>query len=83
MQVTGDNQNAHYALVKALSRGQPNIDDTLGETGDLQSHDVATHDGRLYAVKSPGLAMAATPTYLVVEAAARAPRATRPACSGS
>ena len=69
MQVTGDNQNAHYALVKALSQGMPNIDETLGETGDLQSHDVVVHDGRLYAVKSPGLAMAATPAYLVVEAA--------------
>lgn len=69
MQVTGDNQNSHYALVKALARGMPNIDETLGETGDLKSHDVATHDGRLYTVKSPGLAMAATPTYLVVEAA--------------
>ena len=68
MQVTGDNQNSHYALVKALARGMPNIDATLGETGDLKSHDVATHDGRLYAVKSPGLAMAATPTYVVVEA---------------
>jgi hypothetical protein len=69
MQVTGDNQNAHYALVKALSQGMPNIDETLGETGDLQSHDVIVHDGRLYAVKSPGLAMAATPAYLVVESA--------------
>ena len=68
MQVTGDNQNSHYALVKALARGMPNIDSTLGETGDLKSHDVATHDGRLYAVKSPGLAMAATPTYVAVEA---------------
>ena len=28
MQVTGDNQNAHYALVKALSQGMPNIDET-------------------------------------------------------
>ena len=53
-------QNSHYALVKALARGMPNIDETLGETGDLKSHDVATHDGHLYTVKSPGLAMAAT-----------------------
>ena len=69
MQVTGDNQNAHYALVKALARGVPYVDDTLAETGDLQSHDVARHDGHLYAVKSPGLAMAATPTYFAVDAA--------------
>jgi hypothetical protein len=55
--------------VKALARGTPTIDETLGETGDLKSHDVATHDGHLYTVKAPGLAMAATPTYLVVEAA--------------
>ena len=31
MQVTGDNQNSHYALVKALSLGMPNIDETLGD----------------------------------------------------
>jgi hypothetical protein len=68
MQVTGDNQNAHYALVKALARGVPYVDETLRETGDLQSHDVARADGHLYAVRAPGLAMAATPTYLAVEA---------------
>ena len=69
LQVTGDNQNAHYALVKALARGVPYVDETLGETGDLQSHDVArADDGHQYAVKAPGLAMAATPTYLVVDA---------------
>ena len=70
LQVTGDNQNAHYALVKALARGVPYIDETLGETGDLQSHDVArADDGHQYAVKAPGLAMAATPAYLVIDAA--------------
>jgi hypothetical protein len=68
MQGTGDNQNAHYALVKALARGVPYVDDTLGETGDLQSHDVARVDGHVYAVRAPGLAMASTPTYLGVEA---------------
>lgn len=68
MQVTGDNQNSHYALVKALSQGVPYIDATLPETGDLQSHDVARHEGRLYAVKAPGLAIAAQPAYALVHA---------------
>ena len=67
MQVNGDNQNAHYALTKAIARGVPYIDDTLVETGDLQSHDTAQRGEHLYTVKSPGLAMAAAPTYLVVE----------------
>jgi 4-amino-4-deoxy-L-arabinose transferase-like glycosyltransferase len=68
MQVTGDNQNAHYALVKALARGVPYIDETLRETGDLQSHDVTRADGHLFAVKAPGLAMAAQPAYALVRA---------------
>src|SRR4051812_5160271 len=68
LQGTGDNQNSHYALVKALSRGVPYIDDTLRETGDLQSHDVVRADGHLYAVKAPGLALAAVPAYEVVRA---------------
>jgi hypothetical protein len=66
LQGTGDNQNSHYALVKALARGQPYIDDTLRETGDLQSHDVATFEGHTYAVKAPGLAIAALPAYELV-----------------
>jgi hypothetical protein len=68
LQVTGDNQNAHYAFVKALARGVPYIDETLGETGDLQSHDVARFKGHLYAVKAPGLAFTALPAYGVVRA---------------
>jgi hypothetical protein len=66
LQGTGDNQNAHYALVKALAQGKPYIDDTLRETGDLQSHDVARFEGHLYAVKAPGLAIAALPAYGLV-----------------
>jgi hypothetical protein len=68
MQVTGDNQNAHYALVKALSRAVPYVDETLPETGDLQSHDVVEVDGHVYTVKAPGLAMAAQPAYALVRA---------------
>ena len=70
MQVTGHNQNAHYALVKALARGVPYIDETLRETGDLQSDDITrSSDGHLYTVKAPGLAMAAQPAYLIVRGA--------------
>jgi hypothetical protein len=69
VQVTGDNQNAHYALVKALARGVPYIDETLRETGDLQSHDVVRADGHLFTVKAPGLAIAAQPAYAIVRLA--------------
>jgi hypothetical protein len=69
MQVTGDNQNAHYALVKALARGVPYIDETLRETGDLQSHDVIEVGGHVYTVKAPGLAIAAQPAYALARLA--------------
>jgi hypothetical protein len=69
VQVTGDNQNAHYALVKALARGVPYIDETLRETGDLQSHDVVRAEGHLFTVKAPGLAIAAQPAYAIVRLA--------------
>jgi hypothetical protein len=68
MQVQGFNQNAHYALVKALSNGQPYIDGVIGEVGDLSTGDTATFEGHLYAVKAPGLAFASLPAYLGVEA---------------
>jgi hypothetical protein len=68
MQVTGYSQNAHYALTKALASGVPYIDRTIGEVGDLATGDAARHDGHLYAVKAPGLALAGLPALVVAEA---------------
>lgn len=68
MQVTGYNQNAHYALTKALASGTPAIDRAIGEVGDLASGDTARSGGHLYAVKAPGLAFVALPLYVALDA---------------
>jgi hypothetical protein len=68
MQVNGWNQNAHYALVRALADGTPRIDRTLHEIGDLATGDVARYKGHVYAAKPPGLALVSLPAFLVVEA---------------
>jgi len=67
MQVNGYNQNAHYALVRALASGTPTIDRSIGEIGDLSSGDIARYKGHLYSVKPPGLAMTALPAFLLVD----------------
>jgi hypothetical protein len=69
MQVNGFNQTAHYALAKALADGEPYVDRTLGEVGDLSSGDVARFQGHVYAVKAPGLAMLSVPAVLAARAA--------------
>ena len=68
MQVNGWNQNAHYALVRALAQGTPFIDRTRHEIGDLGTGDVSAYGGHVYANKAPGLAFATMPAFLVVEA---------------
>jgi hypothetical protein len=68
VQITGYNQNAHYALTKALAEGTPYIDGVIGEVGDLSTGDAARFDGHLYAVKAPGFAAAILPAYVAVEA---------------
>jgi hypothetical protein len=68
MQVNGYNQNAHYALIRALADGVPYVDRSLGEIGELATGDIARFEGHIYAVKPPGLAFAAMPAFLVVEA---------------
>ena len=68
LQVTGYNQNAHYALTKALAQGTPYIDGVIGEVGELSTGDTARFEGQLYAVKAPGLAVATLPGYLAIEA---------------
>jgi hypothetical protein len=58
----GWNQNAHYALVRALADGTPVIDRYRAETGD-----VAFVDGHYYASKAPGLAFATVAPFVVLD----------------
>jgi hypothetical protein len=69
MQVNGFNQNAHYALVRALGvYGTAQIDKSRGEIGDLGTGDVARYKGHWYAAKAPGLAIASLPAFWVAKA---------------
>jgi hypothetical protein len=66
VQPDGGNQNAHYALVRALADGRTSIDEVATRTQDrLRTTDVVRADGHLYAAKAPGLAIASVPPYLV------------------
>jgi hypothetical protein len=68
MQINGYNQNAHYALVRALAQGTPVIDKTRHEIGDLGTGDISLIRGHYYSNKAPGLAFATLPAFSVVEA---------------
>ena len=68
VQASGANQNAHYALVRALAQGTPTIDETRKEIGDLGTGDVTLVDGHYYSNKAPGLAIATLPAFFAVEA---------------
>jgi hypothetical protein len=69
MQVTGYNQNAHYALVRALAvYGTPWIDRSRNEIGDLSTRDAARYGGHWYAAKAPGLAVLSLPAFVAVKA---------------
>jgi hypothetical protein len=63
LESTGPNQNAHLALVKAISHGTPRID-----AYHRWSRDVSYVDGRYYTAKAPGLALATVPWYLALDA---------------
>jgi hypothetical protein len=58
----GWNQNAHFALVRALSHGTAQIDPYRGETGD-----VAFYRGHFYSSKAPGLALLTVGPYFVLD----------------
>jgi hypothetical protein len=68
IQPTGDNQKAHYALVRALADGRPNVDEVRANP-NLRTIDVTEHGGHLYAAKSPGLALFSLPPYLALDRA--------------
>jgi hypothetical protein len=59
IQAPGANQNAHFALVRSLADGTPQIDRYRNETGDT-----AYVGGHYYAAKAPGLALATLPWYV-------------------
>ena len=63
MQPLGWAQTSHYALVRALSNGTPEIDAYHWETRDK-----AWYDGHYYAVKGPGLALFTLPLYSALHA---------------
>jgi hypothetical protein len=67
-QVPDYNQNSHYALVRALASGTPQVDRTLNEIGELSTRDVTRRDGHLYSDKAPGLAFVTLPVYVVLDA---------------
>ena len=52
----GPNQAAHFALVRSLAAGTPEID-------PRETIDAAYVDGRFYAAKAPGLALITLPWY--------------------
>jgi hypothetical protein len=62
VQGPGWNQNAHLALVRALSHGTPVIDPNSAGTFDL-----ALSDGRYYSAKAPGVALLAVGPYFVLD----------------
>jgi hypothetical protein len=68
IQPTGDNQKAHYALVRALADGRPYVDE-VRTNPHLRTIDVTEHGGHLYAAKSPGFALFSLPAYAALAAA--------------
>ena len=61
-------QNAHYALVRSLADGTPQIDAYRETTGD-----VSYTDGHFYSAKAPGLAFISLPPYLALRAFDKVP----------
>ena len=62
VQELGCNQTAHYALVKSLADGRPEIDPYQEETCDK-----SYYEGHFYATKAPGLAIVTLPLYGALE----------------
>lgn len=66
------NQNAHYALVRALAEGRTHIDEYVRQADPADvlgggTGDVAVFDGHIYAAKAPGLALWVLPAYVVLK----------------
>jgi hypothetical protein len=65
----GYEQNAHYALVRALGDGTLNVDKTRLELGQLSTGDTVRHSGHLFSNKPPMMAFVVLPAYLALDAA--------------
>jgi len=63
MQSLGWAETSNYGLVRALADGRAEIDRWHWETKDK-----SWHDGHFYSVKAPGLALAATPAFALIDA---------------
>jgi len=63
------NQDAQYALVRALAQGTPRIDRTRLQVGTAGTGDISYIHGHYFAAKAPGLAFAALAPYLLLKAA--------------
>lgn len=74
VQPLGCTQTAHYALVKSLADGRPDIDPYQQETCDK-----SYTDGHFYSAKAPGLAFVLTPLYATLDAAGAVPESPRTA----
>ena len=60
VQPAGDNQKAHYALLRALADGKPHIDEYVRDER-LATVDATRFEGHVYAAKAPGLAFFSLP----------------------
>jgi hypothetical protein len=65
IQYLGLNQQAHYALIRALSDGTARIDAYASTTGE----DGARYRGHWYSLRAPGLAVLTLPAYSTLRAA--------------
>lgn len=63
LELPGPNQNAHLALVTAMSHGTPRIDPY-----ERWTRDDAWVGGHFYTAKAPGLALVTLPYYFVLRA---------------
>jgi hypothetical protein len=68
VQPVGCNQTSHYAAIQSYARGDATIDRYAAETCDT-----AWWHGHYYSAKSPGMALATVPWYLLLRAAGADP----------
>lgn len=68
IQPAWENELAHYALVRALAAGTPQVDDSMSFP-ELRTIDVVRFRGHVYSTKAPGLAAASVPPYVALRSA--------------
>jgi hypothetical protein len=68
VQPSGDNQKAHYALVRALADGKPYVDDYVRDPR-LGTIDATRFEGHVFVAKAPGYAAFNLPAFVALEGA--------------